>query len=142
MIDVTIQVSISHALAGETEHTRMEHPGKAVEKQSGWFFSYTEEWAEGEKVPTILKLSEAGISLLRQGNVKMRQEFQTGKQSESMYETPHGRFRLEIYTRKLQQVWDEDAGMPSEARIYYQQWLDGQYLGEYELHYCFQRKEA
>ena len=140
MIDVTIQVSITHMMDGHTEHTQMESTGRAVEKENGWFFSYTEEIAGAGKVPTILKLSQAGLSLLRQGHVKMKQEFQKGLQSESMYDTPHGRFRMAIYTRKLQTTRED--GRPVTSHILYQQWLDGQYLGEYELNFRFLWKEA
>ncbi|WP_167568666.1 DUF1934 domain-containing protein [Brevibacillus migulae] len=141
MKDVTIRVSIIHTQDGQTEHHQMETTAKAAEKESGWFFTYTEEMEEGKKVPTIVKITESMLSLLRQGHVNMKQEFEKGKQSESMYVTPYGRFRMEIYTRKLQ-VIQTAAGRPEEARVFYQQWLDGQYLGDYELHFLFRWMEA
>ncbi|NGQ96216.1 DUF1934 domain-containing protein [Brevibacillus sp. SYP-B805] len=131
MQNVTIQLVITHTADRQTERTELRYPGRAANRENGWYFSYTEQVEGIGEVGTILKIALSEVTLLRQGKLQMKQVFAKGKSSECHYVSPHGRFRMETYTRMLRIEREEER--PAAIRTQYQLWLDGQYLGEYEL---------
>jgi uncharacterized beta-barrel protein YwiB (DUF1934 family) len=131
MQNLTIQLTVTHSMNGQTERTVMEYQGKAAEKETGWYVMYTEQLDGVGDVSTILKIGVSDVTLLRQGSLQMKQLFRKGKSMECDYDSPHGRFRMETHTRKLRIERMENR--PERVYIAYQLWMNEQYLGEYEL---------
>ncbi len=131
MQDVRIQLVATHRVDGQKEETNHSYQGKGVEKGSGWYITYKEHVEGAGDVTTTLKVSEKEVTLLRQGALQMKQQFQKGVSSHSTYVTPHGRFSMETHTVKLRMTGEQER--PQEIRIEYQLWMNEQYTGEHEL---------
>jgi uncharacterized beta-barrel protein YwiB (DUF1934 family) len=131
MQDVQIKLVAKHSLYGQTEKTVSVYQGKGAEKVSAWYISYKEHIEGAGDVTTTLKVSEKEVTLLRQGGLQMKQQFEKGMSSHSPYVSPHGRFTMETHTRKL--LVTSKQTRPQEIRIEYQLWMNEQYVGEHEL---------
>jgi uncharacterized beta-barrel protein YwiB (DUF1934 family) len=131
MQDVQIHLIATHRVDGQTEETVHRYEGKGVEKGLGWYITYKEQVEGAGDVTTTVKVSEKEVTLLRQGTIQMKQQFQKGVSHHSPYVSPHGRFSMETHTHKLRIT--SEAERPQEIRIAYQLWLNQQYAGEHEL---------
>jgi uncharacterized beta-barrel protein YwiB (DUF1934 family) len=61
-------------------------------------------------VPTVLKFSAEGVTLIRRGAVDMQLEFRLGNRTRSVYRTPYGNFDLLVDTKKLDIIFDGGQG--------------------------------
>lgn len=131
MQDVHIHLVVRHSIEGQTEETRQKYHGKGVQKENGWYLSYKEEMEGVGDVSTVLKIGKSEVTLLRQGNLQVKQSFEKGQSSEANYNSPFGQFLMETHTRRLQIERDNDR--PVHIQIAYQLWMNRQYAGDYEL---------
>jgi uncharacterized beta-barrel protein YwiB (DUF1934 family) len=131
MQDVSIQLTAKHLVDGNQEETNHDYKGKLVEKANAWYLTYREELEGVGEVGTTLRLGDNAVTLIRQGNVSTRQQFEKGKSSHSVYNSPYGPFDMETHTSKLRIQYEE--GRPKYVEIAYQLWMSGQYAGEHQL---------
>lgn len=131
MQEVRIKLTAKHLVDGNEEETIHDYTGRYVKKESAWYLTYREEMEGIGEVGTTLRLEEKSVTLVRQGQVSSRQQFEKGKSTHSVYRSPYGPFDMETHTNKLRiQVQD---GMPRNVEIAYQLWMSGQYAGEHRL---------
>ncbi len=113
---VSIEAAGIHTWSGTDEAgERIEEREETVTAAEGtWsvqngkdFLLYTEETEDGP-VRTLLKLSPGRLEVTKSGALRLRLELETGKTSETWYETPAGRLGLEIRTSALEAVRDKD----------------------------------
>jgi len=133
MQEITLQVSVIRRQAGETETIEQRHAAKMTKKAGGWYVSYTETMEGIGEVPTVVKIGETDVTVLRQGKLQTKQRFAKGETSDAPYISPYGRFLLETYTRRLR-IRHED-NRPVQVEMAYQLWMNGEYLGEYDCTY-------
>lgn len=130
MQEVSLELVMKQRANGEEEVNRYTYQGKGVEKGGQFYITYKEQIEGIGDVNTVIKLEGAKISLLRQGALTMKQEFEKGQSSLSTYQSPYGVMPMEVHTRKLAVTWIE--GRPQTISIDYQLWLSEQYAGEFE----------
>lgn len=131
MQEVRIKLTAKHLVDGNEEETIHDYTGRYVEKENAWYLTYREQMEGIGEVGTTLRLGEKSVTLVRQGQVSSRQQFEKGKSTHSVYRSPYGPFDMETHTNKLRiQVQD---GMPRNVEIAYQLWMSGQYAGEHRL---------
>ncbi|HZG82093.1 MAG TPA: DUF1934 domain-containing protein [Brevibacillus sp.] len=131
MQEVRIKLTAKHLVEGNEEETTHDYTGRYVKKESAWYLTYREQMEGIGEVGTTLRLEEKSVTLVRQGQVSSRQQFEKGKSTHSVYRSPYGPFDMETHTNKLRiQVQD---GMPRNVEIAYQLWMSGQYAGEHRL---------
>jgi uncharacterized beta-barrel protein YwiB (DUF1934 family) len=131
MQDVQIELTAKHLVEGDWEQTTHSYEGKCVEKASAWFLTYKEQLEGVGEVSTTLKLTGQAITLIRQGGVSTRQQFEKGMSTHSTYQSPYGPFAMETHTNRLRIRYEQD--LPAQIEIAYQLWMNGQYAGEHEL---------
>lgn len=131
MQDVQIKLTARHRVEGEWEETTHSYPGKCVQKASAWYLTYTEQVEGAGEVSTTLRLTEKSITLVRQGGVSTRQQFEKGASTHSSYQSPYGPFAMETHTNKLRIRYEKE--MPLSVELSYQLWMNEQYAGEHEL---------
>ncbi|WP_400162215.1 DUF1934 domain-containing protein [Brevibacillus sp. TJ4] len=131
MQDITITLTARHLVEGEWDETSHQYPGRYVEKAKAWYVTYTEQMPDIGDVATTLRLGQNSVTLIRQGSVSTRQQFEKGKSTHSVYQSPYGPFDMETHTNKLRIHYEQEK--PSEVEIAYQLWMNGQYAGEHHL---------
>lgn len=131
MLDVQIELTAKHLVEGQTEETTHRYAGKCVQKANAWYLTYKEQMEGVGDVSTTLKLADKSVTLLRQGGVSTRQQFEKGLSTQSTYQSPYGPFAMETHTIRLRIRYEEE--FPVCVEIAYQMWMNGQYAGEHEL---------
>ncbi|ASJ56205.1 hypothetical protein BP422_23205 [Brevibacillus formosus] len=131
MQDIQLKLTARHHVEGNWEETTHSYEGKRVQKASAWYLAYKEEMEGVGEVSTTLKLTDTSITLVRQGGVSTRQQFEKGASTHSTYQSPYGPFAMETHTNKLRIRYE--AEVPVQVEIAYQLWMNEQYAGEHEL---------
>jgi len=131
MEEVTLRLVVKQMANGETETNTYSYQGRAVAKGSAYYFTYKEELEGAGEVSTILKVEDLKVSLIRQGSVQMKQQFEKGKSYESTYTGSFGMMRMETHTRQLRIT--QANGRPDLLAVNYQLWMGEQYIGEFDL---------
>ena len=131
MQDIQVKLTARHQVEGNWEETTHSYEGKRVQKASAWYLTYKEQMEGVGEVSTTLKLTDTSITLVRQGGVSTRQQFEKGASTHSTYQSPYGPFAMETHTNKLRIRYE--AEVPVQVEIAYQLWMNEQYAGEHEL---------
>ncbi|NRR19341.1 DUF1934 domain-containing protein [Brevibacillus sp. MS2.2] len=131
MQDIQVKLTARHHVDGNWEETAHSYEGKRVQKASAWYLTYKEQMEGVGEVSTTLKLTDTSITLVRQGGVSTRQQFEKGASTHSTYRSPYGPFAMETHTNKLRIRYE--AEVPVQVEIAYQLWMNEQYAGEHEL---------
>lgn len=135
MQDVVVYVHSEQRSDGEVTKIEQQYTSKGTAKPGGWYFTYVESVADVGEVRTVLKVASEEVTLLRQGPLEMKQRFQKGVDSESIYDSPFGRFRMKVYTHRMRVT--QEANRPLAVELAYQLWLNESYVGEVELAFRF-----
>ncbi|WP_126428954.1 DUF1934 domain-containing protein [Brevibacillus marinus] len=135
MQDVVLHVHSKQHSDGQVAKMEQQYQSKGAAKPGGWYFTYVESVADVGEVRTVLKVGVDEVTILRQGPLEMKQRFQSGMDSESIYHSPFGRFRMKVYTRRLRVTHQENR--PLAVDLAYQLWLNEAYVGEVELAFRF-----
>ncbi len=86
-------------------------PGDFYKKEDIYIVEYDETKISGmEGTKTTLKISNDTFILLREGNTITNMNFQSGKESISMYDTPYGILQIKIKTKDLKVNVGEQGG--------------------------------
>jgi uncharacterized beta-barrel protein YwiB (DUF1934 family) len=131
MQDIKIHLTARHLVEGEWDETIHQYAGRYVEKANAWYITYTEQMEGIGDVATTLRLGQGSVTLIRQGSVSTRQQFEKGKSTHSVYQSPYGPFDMETHTSKLRIRYEQEK--PIDVEIAYQLWMNGQYAGEHQL---------
>lgn len=102
---VVVRVTGSQrGLDGENDTINMLAEGRHYSRNGMHYVLYDDQAlgnGKGEKTSTVLKIGADSLTLVRQGAVTHRQEFQTDKESRSNYRTPFGTLELACRTHRL-----------------------------------------
>lgn len=131
MQDVQIKLTAKHLVEGNWDTSTHHYEGKRVQKAASWYVTYKEQMEGAGEVSTTIKLSDKAITLIRQGGVSSRQQFEKGASTQSLYQSPYGPFTMETHTNKLRIQYENE--LPVLIEISYQLWMNEQYTGEHEL---------
>ncbi|USG65462.1 DUF1934 domain-containing protein [Brevibacillus ruminantium] len=131
MQEVSVELKTRHRMYDEWQEDVHQYTGRFVQKGSDWYLTYKEQVEGAGEVSATWKVTEEGISLLRQGAIQTKQWFKQGKTDRSTYRSPHGTFLMEVHVSQMK--IKRDAECPSMIQIVYQLWLNEQYAGDHEL---------
>ena len=106
---VTVNIESSHIDADENLDTIKSFViGKIIYHNDNVYISYEEPDENGmEGTKTILKLAGDKITLSRSGDVRQNLNFEKGKITRSLYQTPFGALAMSVETRILQVIFAE-----------------------------------
>jgi len=108
----------------------VEERGEAYVKGSHTYIRYVETSSGLEGVSTVVKLAPEGVTVLRQGNVRMEQRFVAGKRATGYYEMREGSFRLETDTKRVDIRMQDGIG---QAVWSYELWISDSEAGNFEV---------
>lgn len=83
-----------------------------------------------EHVPTVIKLSDKELTIIRQGVVSSRQNFILQGETRADYHTPYGMMALVMHTHELSSEFQENQG---SIHILYSLEANGAAVGQYDL---------
>ncbi|MCI3926819.1 DUF1934 domain-containing protein [Paenibacillus sp. TRM 82003] len=109
--NVRIRLTTVH----DGNRTVVEANGESYVKGKHTYIRYIETAPDFEGVVTLVKAGEDGVSVLRQGKVRMEQRYVPGKPAGGYYETPETSFRLETTTERVDVRFENGVGTASWA---------------------------
>ncbi len=118
--------------------------GQVVERNGFCFLRYQEEESsEMGNTWTIIKWAvtkePVSISIIRQGDVKMKQVFQQGKPDISTYQSNYGSIEMEIITHDISVKKKQKQG---ELHIQYELKMNKTIVGKYDVRIYYQKIEG
>ena len=110
MVAVTVE-GVQVDTAGEKTVLKSAARGKYSARAGKHYVRYEDaSLHDKEAVPTVLKFSSDGLTLIRRGAVDMQLEFRLGEKTRSVYRTPYGNFDLLVETHKLDIYFQDGEG--------------------------------
>ncbi|WP_159442887.1 DUF1934 domain-containing protein [Selenihalanaerobacter shriftii] len=95
---------------GNQERHSFAVDGQLYKKKIGYYLRYKEELVETEDTITTLKIQEDMITLIRDGGVRMKQEFKAGDSSPFDYVTPYGKLSFKLVVNEVEIKTDANSG--------------------------------
>lgn len=121
-ISVRIDVRNLQRQDGEQNMINYQTRGYLYQKGQATYLQYR-EGAEGlEGVQTTLKLEKNRVTLIRHGDISMKQVFENGLRDDGLYQTPYGSLALGTETSLVEMVLGFEEG---RVRIFYDLYLGG-----------------
>ena len=109
MVAVTVE-GVQVDTAGEKTVLKSAARGKYSARAGKHYVRYEDASLHDKVVPTVLKFSGEGLTLIRRGAVDMQLEFRLGERTRSVYRTPYGNFDLLVETQKLDIYFKDGQG--------------------------------
>ena len=130
MADALVAVTVEGVqvdTAGERTVLKSAARGRYAARAGKHYVRYEDaSLHDKEAVPTVLKFSTEGLTLIRRGAVDMQLEFRLGDRTRSVYRTPYGNFDLLVETRKLDIYFKDGQGtVRAEYDMYLNDALQG-----------------
>ncbi|MDR1701974.1 MAG: DUF1934 domain-containing protein [Sporomusaceae bacterium] len=125
-------IGVQKNAQGEEERIEQIINGKLYEKDAVSYLIYQEPSEEGKHTTTMLKLCPDRLSLTRTGNVEYKQEFQAGRECDSLYTTFCGSFPMGVVTHQLEAI-KSDNGKIAGIELQYSLYLNGKWQSENTL---------
>ena len=114
MADARVAVTVEGVqvdTAGEKTVLKSKANGRYAARAGKHYVRYEDaSLHDKEAVPTVLKMSRDGLTLIRRGAVDMQLEFRLGEKTRSVYRTPYGNFDLLVETHKLDIYFQDGEG--------------------------------
>ena len=118
-------------LDNETDVIEAIYPGTLHFKNNNYFILYKETERTGmENVSTTLKTEGHKVTIIRNGNVSMRQVFERDMVHQSCYQTPYGNMEMTVKPWYIE-VHLTDIG--GSIKLEYELELDGAPMGKTSL---------
>ena len=125
MVAVTVE-GVQVDTAGEKTVLKSAARGKYSARAGMHEVRYEDASLHDKVVPTVLKFSGEGLTLIRRGAVDMQLEFRLGERTRSVYRTPYGNFDLLVETQKLDIYFKDGQGtVQAEYELYLNDALQG-----------------
>lgn len=114
--------------------------GELIRRGKSWYIRYRENPENMGETTTVIKLESSQITLIRHGEVTMRQAYRLNERKRGEYCTPQGCMEMETYTEKLHVIPTTD----SIDRVHwrYRLWLDQQLVGYQDIMLAIEEVEA
>ncbi|WP_173444100.1 DUF1934 domain-containing protein [Selenomonas ruminantium] len=110
MVAVTVE-GVQVDTAGEKTVLKSKANGRYAARAGKHYVRYEDaSLHDKETVPTVLKISREGLTLIRRGAVDMQLEFRLGEKTRSVYRTPYGNFDLLVETKRLDIYFNDGEG--------------------------------
>lgn len=122
-ISIFLETTITDA--DDTQRETVKTTGEMIGRGMKRLIRFKETQDDNETIDTVMTLSEDKVTLKRTGNVTMSQQFIESKKTESHYQHPLIRFRMETYTDRINYHYKESAA-DLELKMDYRTVIDGE----------------
>ena len=107
--EVTIELLGIQDREGEEERVETITEGNYFLRGDSHYVSYEEELEDiPQKVKTLLHIGGGMLSVTKRGAAQTKMEFIPGKKTMCSYQTPFGKIPMEIHTKRLEIIEEED----------------------------------
>ncbi|GEN57025.1 hypothetical protein GCM10012290_10270 [Halolactibacillus alkaliphilus] len=104
---------------GDTQTETVQVTGEVIGSGMKRMIRFTETNDQNESIDTVIMVSEDKVTLKRTGAIHMSQQFIENKKTESHYQHPLMRFRMETYTDAIDYIYsdtDQDLSLKMRYR--------------------------
>lgn len=122
-VHVTLDTTITEG--GHTQKESVRVTGEVIGLGMKRMVKFTETNDQNETIDTVMMLSEDKVTLKRTGAIQMSQQFIESQKTESHYQHPLMRFRIETYTDTIEYSYKE-SGAALALTMHYRTVIDGE----------------
>lgn len=122
--------SIQIDKTGEKEELSFSTTGKLYQKKFGYYLRYEEELGTDQLTTTTLKIKDEVLTLIRDGAVRMKQDFEAGKTGSFDYQTPYGKLEFDL---EVEQVYIETGAKQGRIELKYKLQDRGELVSQNQL---------
>lgn len=101
---------------GQQEEVSFTTEGSLYQKKFSYYLRYEEELGTDQGVTTTLKIKDDVLTLIRDGAVRMKQDFVAGETGSFSYQTPYGKLEFNL---TVEQVYIETAAKQGRIELKY-----------------------
>lgn len=128
---LTFQTNIE--LQGELDSYEFTTDGELYHKGTQDYLRFTEKFGVDESVQTTMKWDKEELTLIRQGDVLMRQTFVSNKETFGRYVTSEVSWETKAETEVVLVQWPTFQKPRGRIYIRYRFWIAGQETGSHEI---------
>ncbi len=108
--EIKIKVNSVQQEDGQTHKINYTTKGTLYVKKDVYYLKYQENLGDLKGVKTTLKVKEDKVTLIRQGKLRMIQDFIYNQSSSFDYNTPYGSFKFSIKVNQMETSLSPKAG--------------------------------
>ncbi len=123
VVQVTLDTTITED--GHTQTESVRATGEVIGLGMKRMVTFTETNDQDEAIKTVMMLSDDKVTLKRTGAIHMSQQFIESQKTESHYQHPLMRFRIETYTDTIEYSYKESKAALS-LTMRYRTAIDGE----------------
>lgn len=138
-ISVKIHVETIHRQDDQQEEYAEDFNGQLIRMGESLYLRYQEELPENVKAKVTFKIDNANdeIQLTRKlENQKLHLIFKPGKRIPTRYQTPYGIIPLEVFTGKMESIFEDDP-QSGELQIDYRLFNGDALVGDHKIRLQF-----
>ena len=121
---------------GQKQHFNAQTEGTWLQK--GAEYIRYEEDVDDAHVNVTLKIEEAGVKIIRKGDINMKLHFIEGQETTTLYEMSAGRIPLTIKTQSIKHYVTDQGG---KLKVQYQLFQADEKMGTYQYEIQYKEKE-
>ncbi|MGM0470996.1 MAG: DUF1934 domain-containing protein [Bacillota bacterium] len=87
---------------GSQEEISFTTDGELYNKELGYYLRYDDDIISDKQVTTTLKIKEQMVTLIRDGAVRMKQEFKLEERTSFGYQTPYGKLQFDLEVQEME----------------------------------------
>ncbi len=125
---------------GQKEENELKATGTFYSRNHLDVLTYSERVEGDRDINTLITIQPEHVAIKRAGAVSMHQQFQMRKLTESVYQHPHGNFRMETFTNEI--VYRAPDEQPGRLRLAYTVKLNGQNERNHTLELLFTEEDS
>ncbi|MBB5174124.1 DUF1934 domain-containing protein [Texcoconibacillus texcoconensis] len=115
------------------QHTnRWFAAGELFEKSSGLFLRFDEQTDDNASIRQTIKAQTGEMTVIRNGDVEMKQRFISNQETEGMYQSPYGPLSMVTKTKHVDVEWDP-VQKTGSLHVGYELFLQGQEAGYHDM---------
>jgi uncharacterized beta-barrel protein YwiB (DUF1934 family) len=140
-LSVALAISSEVHFSGEKEKHYTETDGKLYKRGDVTYLQYKEEIEGAGSVNNVIKITNAGILIIRSGSVSMKQKYLIGQTTKGMYDSPYGQLWMETTTHEMNFRWNQQ-NQTGDLKLAYELVLQGEHTGTHRIKINFQEAKA
>lgn len=92
----------------ENEKYVFQTSGTMKKVKSAYYLRFEEIVEEAGTVHNTFKIEEERLTVIRQGPLSMRQQFEVGLETDGLYHTPFGALPFSVEAKEISFAWDDE----------------------------------
>ncbi|WP_216830097.1 DUF1934 domain-containing protein [Alkalihalobacterium elongatum] len=129
---ITVQMETTIRQGGEKERLSLNGKGNIYVKKGYTYLLFKEVHNDKVNVQTTVKIGENEVTIIRQGDLSMRQTYTVGEKTEGIYRSPFGYWQTTAKTHVCHYNWPANK-TKGKLQLKYDYFLQGEPSGTFDV---------